>query len=115
MDKETTAVLRGWLEFSKNFQDLNIEILTSLALLERDTQKLLEEDRYKVVLTYVDPHRQVPVVSIIKNELGLTLTQAKTFINHLPQVIQLDLTYLEADKLRKTLWNVDAYCYIDDI
>jgi ribosomal protein L7/L12 len=80
--------------------------------LKKNTQEILKDTEYDLVLTYADPKHKFSILKIVRNTADLTNAQAKVFISHLPQILKKKLNKTQVCRLRRKIWAVNSDCDI---
>jgi large subunit ribosomal protein L7/L12 len=66
-----------------------------------------EEERFDVVLIEAGP-RKISVIKVLREMLGLSLSEGKDFIEGAPRTVKADVAREEAYSLRERLEQVEA-------
>jgi large subunit ribosomal protein L7/L12 len=66
-----------------------------------------EEERFDVVLIEAGP-RKISVIKVLRDMLGLSLSEGKDFIESAPRTVKADVSRKEAGTLRQRLEKVEA-------
>lgn len=74
----------------------------------------IANDGLTVRLLGYDSHRKLNLVKVVKNASGMSLMEAKRFVEQGPNNFSLNLTEDQAEKLKRELQDAGATCEIID-
>ncbi len=73
-----------------------------------------EDERYEAILVDLGP-RKITVIKLVREILGLGLSEARHFVENLPQVVARDLSLNEGWDLARRFEQADAGVRLESI